>query len=109
MRLEFLEIGPVPANEDCQQVGPNYRPEYARIEADNFVNQIKEQFPDYKKVRIGIHVNYGNYTTFEVGVWFDPMCEISAQQAFRIESEVWPNWRGDRKQNIQDLIESYFD
>ena len=109
MRMECLELDTTPANETCQQVGPKYRPEFARIEANAFVCQILHQFPDTHKIKIRVVANYGNYTTYSVCIYYNPLCDVSCQQAFDIEANVLTEWQAGYRQMVQDQFDAFDD
>ncbi len=109
MRIECLELDTTPANEPCQQVGPNYRPEFARIEANAFVCQILHQFPNTDRIKIRVVANYGNYTTYSVAIYYNPQCEESCQQAFDIEANVLTEWQAGYRQMVRDQIVEFDD
>lgn len=109
MRMECLELDSTPANEPCQQVGPDYRPEFARIEANVFACQVRNQFPDFNKVNIKVLANYGNYTTYSVAIYYNPQCDQSCQQAFDIEANVLTEWQAGYRQMVRDEIVGFDD
>jgi len=44
-KKDFLTLGPTPADEPCEQLGPGYDPEKARFECFTFARQLKRTFP----------------------------------------------------------------
>jgi hypothetical protein len=102
--MEYIEFDSAPAFEECQLVGPDYRPELARIEAQVYAIQIRNQFPNFDKVKIQVKTSYGNYTTFFVRIGFDPECSESVRQAFEIEESGLDYWTKDSKITLKNLI-----
>ena len=45
--IEYLEIGPVPAGEDCAQVGSIDFRNQSKREMRAYINQLKREFPAY--------------------------------------------------------------
>ncbi len=91
---ENLEIGPVPANERCEQLGPNYRPARARLECRTFIELIRRtvgEEPDgaFLIVFPNRH-DFGTY--FEVAVRYDPENEAALAYAFRVDAEAPSEW-----------------
>jgi hypothetical protein len=69
--MEYLEIGPTPWEEECEQVGtPTYNKQRAHDECEAYAKQLKRLFPDGDfRVRTNRH-DFGSY--FEVaGYWDD--------------------------------------
>lgn len=107
--MEYIDLESVPAFEECELLGPDYRPEFAKIEADTFARQIRNQFPNFGKVKVYVKTSYGNYTTYFVRIGFDPECSESVRQAFEIEESCLGYWTKESKKHIRDLKEVYFD
>lgn len=92
--METLELGPVPSMEDCEQVGPNYRPERARLECETHIAQLKRMFPDIPEgVRYIITRNPHSFGTYlEVAIRFDFDNEAQRDYAYMVESDGPENW-----------------
>lgn len=106
-RFEAIELDPVPCNESCQQVGPNYRPELARIEAECFANQLRAL--EYPGIRIKVSAHYGNYTTYGVNILFNPESEESTDSAYTLESKLPEYWTEESKYSLRIMTESQDD
>lgn len=95
---DFIEIGPVPCDEKCEQVGmPNYDSFRAKLECECFRNQLRRQFgPEPEGARLRIKSNphdFGNY--LEVVCHFDDAFPESVEYAFKCEGEAWTQWDND--------------
>jgi hypothetical protein len=102
---QYLEIGPTPCDEDCQQVGTaSYNGARARIECQAFANQLLRQFGEPPQgARIGIKSfphDFGSYS--EVVVYYDDAIPESEAYAFRVESESPANWDGIARKELSD-------
>jgi len=105
MSMEWLELDPTPANEECQQVGPKYDRQLALIEAKLFIRQMQEQFPNHSDVEYKIKNYYsGDYSYYEVRIVYDPNCEVSIEQAYDIESNVWTEWTDKNRAILNGCI-----
>lgn len=93
---EYMEIGPVPAEEDCYQLGTdNYR-ENASKEMNAYINQLERVFANhiesgnvFFKKKWFAH-DFGTYG--EVVVCYDPDKPESCDAAFEIERNLPYNW-----------------
>ena len=91
---DVLELGPVPYDEQCEQVGPNYDPSKARRECQVFIRQLERTFgqpPEgaYFKMTANRH-DFGTY--YEVGVSYNFHDETQCDYAFRVENNTPANW-----------------
>lgn len=61
MRTDYIDIGPVPAYEDCAQVGePGFR-QRASKEMDAYVRQLERQFKKYEDKNIAFRKKWFNH------------------------------------------------
>ena len=85
---DYLEIDPVPTEEDCAQVGaPDYY-ERARREARAFIGQILRHYPEPLYGNVTIKRNqhdFGEYLSIKIN--FDDDDEESCNWAFAIEGD----------------------
>jgi len=91
---DFIEIGPVPADEPCAQVGEeNYR-EKAYKECARFIELIRTKLgPEPKKARLAIKAFPHDFGTYhEVVCYFDTHNSESVDYAFRCESDAPTTW-----------------
>lgn len=93
MSYDYVDIGPTPASEDCEQLGPNYNPNKARAECKAFINQIRrERGEEPFGARLTIKSNPHDFGTYlEVVCKFDENNEEAAEYAFSCEctAEYW--------------------
>ena len=93
--IDYLEIGPVPADEDCQQCGtPDYNAVAAREECYRFIRAIRitvghEPQGSWLTVRSNEH-DFGTY--YEVNVKYDDNYPEAIDYAFKVESEAPTTW-----------------
>lgn len=92
--MEKVEIGPVPVNEDCQQVGDGYDPDRARLECRQFIEQLRRQFgPEPEGASLVITSNAHDF-----GSYLDVVCKVdyrinaAAEYAHNCEGAAWPEW-----------------
>lgn len=100
---DFIEIGPVPCDEDCQQVGAaSYDPVRARLECQCFIEQLRRQFgPEPEGARLRIKSNphdFGNY--LEVVCHFDDAYPDSVEYTFKCEGEAWATWDNESRNKL---------
>jgi hypothetical protein len=89
---DYLELGPTPCGEDCQQVGmPSYDPQMARKELVAYKNQLQRLFPaGVFGIKTFPH-DFGSYS--EVVAYFgDEMTEAQNKAAWDAEGDLPENW-----------------
>jgi hypothetical protein len=91
---EQIELGPVPYEEQCQQLGPSYDAAEAQRECTIYMMQLVRQHgapPDGVRLRVkGFPHDFGFY--YEVVVSFDSNDEKQAEYAYKLESDGPANW-----------------
>jgi hypothetical protein len=88
---EYIELGPVPCNEDCQQVGlPTYDPQLARKECQRYKAQLEKQFPGAVFGIKNFPHDFGQYN--EVVVYYTLQNEAETDLAYEIEGSLPLNW-----------------
>ena len=92
---DYLDIGPVPCNEECQQVGtPSYDHAMARKECQQFIVAIRRTLgtePEGAQLRIKSNPHdFGTY--LEVVCYFDDDMPDAVDYAFKAESESPAEW-----------------
>jgi hypothetical protein len=89
-----LHLGPTPAEEACEQVGPNYDPARARKECREFINQIRRQLgeePEGAQLKITLNTHdFGTYR--DVVVRYDVNDQKAREYAWRCENETPMEW-----------------
>lgn len=100
--IDHIEIGTVPANEECAQVGSENYKTLAMLESKVFVNQLERAFPN--EVLSGIKFktswndhDFGKYLS--VKIVFQNDNNIQSEAAYAIDKSIPENW--DR----QSLVE----
>lgn len=91
---DYLHIGPVPAEEKCEQVGPSC--DYAKMkrECNAFIAAIRTVCgpePDGANLKLlRQEHDFGSY--YEVVCWYDKDNEEARGYAFRVEAEAPNTW-----------------
>jgi hypothetical protein len=99
---DYVDIGPVPAGEECEQLGPNYDSKKARRECQAFIRQIIRQIGlQPTGARLAIKANQHDYGTYhEVVCYYHEDYPDSVDYAFRCESEMPEHWDDIAKQEL---------
>lgn len=94
MPIDTLAIGPVPGNERCEQLGPEYDSMKARQECHRFIDAIRATVgPEPAGARLLVTRNEHDFGVYyEVAVRFDTDDHPAAEYAYRVESHAPPNW-----------------
>ena len=92
---DFIDIGPTPAAEDCQQVGaPSYDPVAARKECFRFIDLIRKTLgTEPGSAQLAVKSNphdFGSY--LEVVCYYDDQDSVGEAYAFKCESSAPENW-----------------
>lgn len=101
---DVIEIGPVPCDEECEQVGmPTYDGARARLECQCYIEQLRRQFgPEPEGARLRIKSSphdFGNY--LEVVCNFDNEYPESVEYAFKCEGgDVWAYWDNESRDKL---------
>lgn len=95
MSMDSIDIGPVPPEENCQQVGTaGYDPQLARQECRAYIALLRRVLGDEPSgARLVIKSNphdYGNY--LEVVCKYDDNNETAVDYAFKCESSGPAEW-----------------
>jgi hypothetical protein len=98
MAREYIDIGATPANENCEQLGPNYDATRARLECNTFIGQIRREFgPEPGTARLSVKSNphdFGSY--LEVVCYYNDTDETGMDYAFKCESSA-PDWDAESR------------
>lgn len=91
---DTLSLGPTPADEPCEQLGPHYDPTRAWLECKVYIAQLRRQFgkePGTARLKVTSNPHdFGTY--YEVGVRFDDDDEVGQAYAYRLEKESPAEW-----------------
>lgn len=95
---EYLELGPVPYEEDCAQVGAGNYHEKARKECTAYKHQLERLFPKGTfTIKSNPH-DFGSY--YEVCIVYNDNDESSSDYAFNVESNLPSNWDEKAKKEL---------
>ena len=92
---DYISIGPVPAEESCQQVGtPSYDSHAARAECVRFIDAIRKEIgPEPEGARLGIKSNPHDFGTYlDVVCYFEDDNPAAVEYAYRCESDAPTTW-----------------
>jgi len=100
--MDELDLACTPAEEACEQLGPNYDPAKARRECRAYVHQLKRQFGDPPvgtrfRIKSNPH-DFGSY--LDVVVVFDADSAESVDYAFRCEAEAPARWDAEARAEL---------
>ncbi len=59
--MDYLTLGPVPSDESCEQVGPNYDAEHARAECNAYKHQLQRNWPQLSFFVKSFPHDFGSY------------------------------------------------
>lgn len=108
MSYDQIEIGPAPANENCEQV-PYRCPPLAIAEAETFAQEIRFKLGVAPKVtRLFVKANPHDF-----GTYYTVVCEYDSdngravEYAFRCEREAPTEWSQFGKQTMEKLYKMF--
>ena len=98
---EYIELGPTPCDEKCQQVGDSFNPTFAAEEMRCYIKLLKQLFPGSTDVRCGFGIksfphDFGNYS--EVVIYYNSNDQASIDFAFNVENNLPSSWYGSNRQ-----------
>lgn len=92
--LDYMTLGPTPADEPCAQVGSADYYERAREECARYKAQLLRQFgepPKNASLRVkGFPHDFGTY--YEVCVVYEANDETACEYAYRLEAHLPAKW-----------------
>lgn len=101
---DYLEVGPVPHEEECVQVGSAGYQKQAWRECQAYKNQLERLFPvpngapGYFAIKSFPH-DFGSY--YEVVVVYDEQNETSTEWAFNVENNAPARWDAEALSRIK--------
>lgn len=105
MRGEEIFLGPVPALENCAQVGDPGYSEKARAECKAYLNQLKRKFGEPPMggslKMISCPHDFGEY--YEVVAFYDERFPDSAEWAFDVEDNLPELWDDEARVELTFL------
>ena len=101
--IEYIEIGPVPCNEPCAQVGEENFKANARREMNAYINQLERKFPDASANGVEFVMkwyphDFGTYG--EVCIAFFLGDEYSEGLAYDIERQLPEDWDTEARKEL---------
>lgn len=94
MARDSISLGPTPAAENCQQLGPLYDAIAARLEVARFRDLLVSLFPPPAGARYKIASNAHDFGTYyDLEIVFNDADEEAAEYAYMVEGaapEYWP-------------------
>lgn len=109
---DYIEIGAVPAEEQCQQAGtPHYDPLKARAECRQFIVAIRREIgPEPHGAELRIRSNSHDFGTYyEVACYYDTTFPEAVDYALRCESESPVNWNASDRRHLREIGVIYND
>lgn len=99
---DVMELGPVPYEEDCEQLGPNYDSGKARRECEAFIRQLTRLFgqpPEgvYFKVTSSRH-DFGTY--HEAGISYNTNSDTQCEWAYNVENNTPATWDDEARAEL---------
>ena len=99
---DSLDLDTTPVEEQCQQVGPNYDPAKARLEAQTMIAQLQRKFgspPDGVRFKIKSNPHdFGSYYSIEI--IFDGDNESATDYAYKVEGDFPEYWDDESKKAL---------
>lgn len=91
---DLMNIAPTPSEEDCECLGPNYRPDVAKKECRIFRQQLIRQFgePPFGARLVITNNSHDLGVYHEVEVKFDDTDKAACDYAFKLEDECPEFW-----------------
>lgn len=94
MARDYINIGSVPCDEDCAQVGSENYHSRSRAECNRFIALLRKKFgmePEGAKLEIKwFQHDFGQYA--EVVCWFEEGNQKAEEYAFKCEAETPAKW-----------------
>lgn len=106
---EYVEIGPAPCDEECQQVGmPSYNAGLALVECRAFISQIRRTIGPEPEGAARLQIQRCPH---DFGTYLDVVCYfandgVGLDYALKCERECPAKWDATARQEIADYIES---
>ena len=104
--MDYLEIGPSPALEECAQVGSDDYANRTRKECRAFINQLRRTFGlEPAGAKLFIKANPHDFGTYyEVACRFED--EASQEYAIKLENEMPERWDAEAKTELMEGVMS---
>ena len=91
---DAISLGPVPTDEKCESLGPQYDPMRAKKECNSFVGQLtREHGEPPPGVRFKITSNRHDFGTYyDVEIEFEEDDEFAVEYALMVEGDLPFEW-----------------
>lgn len=100
MAIDYLTLGPTPADEPCEQLGDSYNSIRAKQEMKAYKHQLERMFPN-ANIRIkSFPHDFGTYS--EVCAVYNTDNEQAASIAFEVESGCPANWDAEAIRELKE-------
>ena len=101
--MDYLDLETVPVGEECEQLGPNYEPAKAQLEAKTFIKQLIRQFGKPPVgVRFSVASNPHDFGTYlSVRIHYDTNEEKAIEYAFNVEAHLPESWDDEAKTQLE--------
>lgn len=88
----MIYLGPVPASEDCAQVGSENYTQLAKLECKRYIKQLKKQFGEPPEgCTLRVKSEFHDY-----GAYHEVVCDYNSKEgaafALKCEGEAWDTW-----------------
>jgi hypothetical protein len=105
MRYETISLGPVPYDEDCQQVGSkNYSESLAQFEVRTFIRQLEGLFKvvpgAYFRVTKNDH-DFGMY--YDATIKYDGCDDEAIEFAYNVENNLPATWDAASLKDLENF------
>ena len=98
---DYLELGPTPCGESCEQLGPTYNLGRAKAELTTYLHQLQRLFPLATFQIKSFPHDFGTYK--EVAVIFDDENAEQVDLAYEIEASFPEYWDDEAKSELEVL------
>lgn len=102
MSREYLELGPVPIEEECAQVGELNFIEKAKRECKTYAKQLVRMYPDMEFAVRGFNHDFGKY--YEVIVFYDPENPEAVDKTYELEANLPYRWDDIARAELQGSL-----
>lgn len=97
---EFIELGPTPCEEECEQLGPNFNRTKAKKECAVWKDQLQRTFPEATLGVKWFPHDFGNYP--EVVVYYRSDKHETVDVAFNVEENCPMVWDEISRRSLED-------
>lgn len=103
--IELMEIGPVPAEENCAQVGDIDFRNRAKREMSIYIKQLNRMFPEAYDSGVDFKAKFFNHdfgSYGEVCIVFDGNDDDAVQFAYHVEANLPGFWDDEALKELND-------